>query len=586
MNGRNKFRNNLLFFYSAVFITVALMIIFYLYSREKDYRTSALNDELQNFALITYNFIEANNINETGDYRKIDSLVKLFPNKNLRLTIIDTMGVVLYDSSVPDWSHMENHLSRAEIAESKHKMFGTAIRKSGTTGIEYYYFAKFFDSYFVRTAVIYDINLANFLKARLFFLFIILGFFVFLGIILMIVTNRFAESITRLRDFALNISNNKPFESEFPRNELGVIGSRILEIYNNLLRTKNDLANEREKLFSHLNALNEGIAFFSEQRELIFSNDHFSYYLNMISGELSLIPETLFKMSEFEQINSFLEHTYSDFTPSDELPKTEFQVSINGRFFRIQCVVFNDRTFEIIISDITKTEKNRIIKQQMTSNIAHELKTPVSSIKGYLETIYNDGDMDAKTRKYFLKKALAQADRLNTLINDISLLNKIEEAGSSFQPEKVKVNKVIRDVTNNFKSAIKSKNIKVESSVDDDIVVKGDKSLILSVFQNLMENSVNYAGENITIWIKAYSRDRKFYYFSFSDNGVGIPEQHLPRVFERFYRVDSGRSRKSGGTGLGLAIVKNAILLHRGEISVRKRQGGGTEFLFTLPRYN
>ncbi|HOM40142.1 MAG TPA: ATP-binding protein [Bacteroidales bacterium] len=586
MNGRNKFRNNLLFFYSAVFITVALMIIFYLYSREKDYRTSALNDELQNFALITYNFIEANNINETGDYRKIDSFVKLFPNKNLRLTIIDTTGIVLYDSSVPDWSHMENHLGRAEIAESKHKIFGTAVRKSGTTGIEYYYFAKFFGGYFVRTAVIYDINLANFLKARLFFLFIILGFFIFLGIILMIVTNRFAESITRLRDFALNISNNKPFESEFPRNELGVIGSRILEIYNSLLRTKNDLANEREKLFSHLNALNEGIAFFSEQRELIFSNDHFSYYLNLISGELSLVPETLFKMSEFEQINSFLEHTYSDFTPSDELPKTEFQVSINGRFFRIQCVVFNDRTFEIIISDITKTEKNRIIKQQMTSNIAHELKTPVSSIKGYIETMYNEDGMDMKTRKYFLKKALAQADRLNTLINDISLLNKIEEAGSSFQPEKVKVKKIIKDVTNNFKSAIKSKNIKVESSVDDDIVVKGDKSLILSVFQNLMENSVNYAGENITIWIKAYSRDRKFYYFSFSDNGVGIPEQHLPRVFERFYRVDSGRSRKSGGTGLGLAIVKNAILLHRGEISVRKRQGGGTEFLFTLPRYN
>ncbi|HOK25831.1 MAG TPA: ATP-binding protein [Bacteroidales bacterium] len=586
MNGRNKFRNNLLFFYSAVFITVALMIIFYLYSREKDYRTSALNDELQNFALITYNFIEANNINETGDYRKIDSFVKLFPNKNLRLTIIDTTGIVLYDSSVPDWSHMENHLGRAEIAESKHKIFGTAVRKSGTTGIEYYYFAKFFGGYFVRTAVIYDINLANFLKARLFFLFIILGFFIFLGIILMIVTNRFAESITRLRDFALNISNNKPFESEFPRNEFGVIGSRILEIYNSLLRTKNDLANEREKLFSHLNALNEGIAFFSEQRELIFSNDHFSYYLNLISGELSLVPETLFKMSEFEQINSFLEHTYSDFTPSDELPKTEFQVSINGRFFRIQCVVFNDRTFEIIISDITKTEKNRIIKQQMTSNIAHELKTPVSSIKGYIETMYNEDGMDMKTRKYFLKKALAQADRLNTLINDISLLNKIEEAGSSFQPEKVKVKKIIKDVTNNFKSAIKSKNIKVESSVDDDIVVKGDKSLILSVFQNLMENSVNYAGENITIWIKAYSRDRKFYYFSFSDNGVGIPEQHLPRVFERFYRVDSGRSRKSGGTGLGLAIVKNAILLHRGEISVRKRQGGGTEFLFTLPRYN
>jgi len=586
MNGRNKFRNNLLFFYSAVFVTVALMIIFYLYAREKDYRTAALNDELQNFSLITNNFIKANYIHETGDYHKIDSLVKLFPNKNLRLTIIDTTGTVLYDSSVPDWSHMENHLGRTEVAESKHKMFGTAVRKSGTTGFNYYYFAKYFGDYFVRTAVIYDVNLANFLKARLLFLFIILGFFILLGLLLMIVTNRFAESITRLRDFALNVSNNKPFESKFPKNELGVIGSRILEIYNNLLKTKNDLANEREKLFSHLNALNEGIAFFSEKRELIFSNDHFSYYMNMISGELSLLPETLFKIPEFEHVNTFLEQTYSDFNPSGELPKTEYQVSINGRYFRIQCVVFNDRTFEIIISDITKTEKNRIIKQQMTSNIAHELKTPVSSIKGYLETIYNDGDMDAKTRKYFLRKALAQADRLNTLINDISLLNKIEEAGSSFQPEKVKVKKVIRDVTNNFKSAIKLKNIKVETSVDDDVIVKGDRSLILSVFQNLMENSVNYAGENITIRIKAYSRDKKFYYFSFSDDGIGIPDQHLPRVFERFYRVDSGRSRKSGGTGLGLAIVKNAILLHRGEISVRKRQGGGTEFLFTLPRYN
>ena len=586
MGGRNRFRNNLLFFYSAIFLTVALMIIFYLYEREKDYRISALNDELENLTLITNNFIKVNNIYKTGDYKKIDSLVILFPDKNIRLTIIDSTGIVLYDSSVPDWSKMENHIGRAEIAESKHKLYGTAIRQSGTTGIRYYYIARSFGKYFVRTAVIYDVNLANFLKARLYFLFIILGFFILLGIVLMVVTNRFAESITRLRDFALNVSNNKPFKSEFPRNELGVIGSRILEIYNSLLKTKNDLANEREKLFSHLNALNEGIAFFSESRELIFSNDHFNYYMNMISGELSLLPETLFKLSEFEHVNSFLQQTFSDFTPSDELQKTEYQVSINGRYFKIQCVVFNDRTFEIIISDITKTEKNRIIKQQMTSNIAHELKTPVSSIKGYIETMYNDDSMDTKTRKYFLRKAMAQTDRLNTLINDISLLNKIEEAVGSFTPDKVKVNKIIREVTNNFKSAIKSKSIKVESQVADDVIVKGDKSLILSVFQNLMENSINYAGENTTIWIKAYSRDRKFYYFSFSDNGVGIPEQHLPRVFERFYRVDSGRSRKSGGTGLGLAIVKNAILLHRGEISVRKRQGGGIEFLFSLPRYN
>ncbi len=565
---------------------VALIIVFYLYAREKEFRISTLNEELQNLTLITNNFIKSANIRETDDYRKIDSLVHLFPHNNLRLTIIDSTGKVLYDSSVDDWNRMENHLSRPEVQKSVNNNYGTAIRKSGTIGIEYYYFSKLFVNYFIRIAVTYDINLANFLKAKLFFLLTILLFFIGLGIILFIVTNRFGESVTRLRDFALNVSANKPYKATFPGDELGIIGSQILEIYNNLLNTKNELIKEKEKLFSHLSALNEGVAFFSEERKLIFSNDHFNHNIKIISGELSLIPESFLKLPEFAQINDFLETITPESFKSDELPKTEFQITRSGKYFNIQCIVFQDLNFEIIINDITKTEKNRILKQEMTSNIAHELKTPVASIKGYIETMYNEPDMDIKTKKYFLKKALAQTDRLNTLINDISLLNRIEEAGNSFQPERVKITKIIRDVTNNFKSAIESRNIKVESDIDNDVVVKGDKSLILSVFQNLMENAINYAGDNTTIRIKTYHRDKKYFYFSFSDNGVGIPEEHLPRVFERFYRIDSGRSRKSGGTGLGLSIVKNAILLHKGEISVRKPKDGGTEFIFSLPRCN
>jgi two-component system, OmpR family, phosphate regulon sensor histidine kinase PhoR len=586
MIAKNKFRNHLFLYYFTVFILFTLIIIAYLYNREKKYRIETLNDELLNITRITDNYIKQNSLLEKNRFELLDSLLEILPYDDLRLTMIGIKGDVMYDSSVQDWREMENHRDRPEIMEATYSGFGTTIRHSETTGSDYYYYARFYNRYYVRAALIYDISIATFLVAEKMFLVVILLVFILFWIIILLVTNRFAESITRLRDFVVKASRNEPLDSDlaFPGNELGTIGEEIISMYGNLRKTRDDLSAERDRLFTHLNVLNEGVAFFSRQNERILSNNHFTEYMNIISGEPTLSAEKFLSLKDFRPVIEFIETERPSILKRTDLPRMSFHISRSGRHFHVRCVIFQDESYEIIISDITSSETTRIIKQQMTSNIAHELKTPVASIRGYIETLLMDRSIPPDKQRYFLEKGLAQSDRLTQLINDIALLNMIEEAGSSFEFEAISIKQILCEVQDNFRSALEKKKMTVDCDLDEKIIVRGNKSLLLSIFQNLLENSINYAGEGTAVRVRVVQAYGMFYYFSFSDNGIGIPEEHLERVFERFYRVDSGRSRKLGGTGLGLSIVKNAVLLHKGEITVRNLQTGGRKFLFSLQK--
>lgn len=233
---------------------------------------------------------------------------------------------------------------------------------------------------------------------------------------------------------------------------------------------------------------------------------------------------------------------------------------------------------------IAQKEEQARIKRQLTQNIAHELKTPVTSIQGYLETIITNADLSEEKRAMFIERSYAQSNRLTRLLKDITILSSLDDASELFDMDQVDVNAIVQTVIDEVSLQLEEKKISLKLHLMESTVIKGNSSLIYSIFRNLIDNAMAYAGKGITITIRCFHEDNRYYYFSFTDTGFGVAPEHLDRLFERFYRVDKGRSRKLGGTGLGLAIVKNGVVLHGGTITAKNVATGGLEFVFTLAK--
>lgn len=454
----------------SVFLLFAVAFIVFQQAREKQYKIDTLNLKLQD-----YNVHLEENLHDDGTVSEawLNAYVAKHSMPNLRVTIVTPEGKVVYDSKLKDYSKMNNHANRPEIARALTHGTGSIVdRNSATLNSEFFYSATYFsrDSIIVRSALPYNNTLSKSLRADQHYIWFALTSIILLTIILYRFVKRIDDNIDRLRLFASRADHNESLETEdlirFPDDELGEIAERIIKIYKRLQTTRQ----EQDKL-----------------------------------------------------------------------------------------------------------------KRQLTQNIAHELKTPVASIQGYLETILENPRINESTKEQFLQRCYAQSQRLTALLQDISTLNRLDDAPDMMMLEPININAIVDNIMKETALQMKEKSMTFSLSLPDGITMKGNPSLVYSIFRNLTDNAIAYAGEGTTISLSAES-DADSWSFKFSDNGTGVPSEHLPRLFERFYRVDKGRSRKMGGTGLGLAIVKNSVLLHGGKISVHNNIEGGLRFEFSLKK--
>ena len=565
-----RYKQKLFLWFGVIFLLFTAGIAVFDHSRARRYNTNVLEEKLDTYAETV------NNAVDTGE--PVDSLLKLFP-PDIRVTIIDRQGNVLYDNAVGNVATLDNHAGRQEIVEAEKYDHGSFVRLSATNKMEYLYYARDFDERYVRVALPYDIEIKHFLRVDNGFLYFTLLLFAIALIFIMIAVRVFGKSISRLRDFTVAAEENRLDGADvaFPDDELGEVGDRIVRGYRELESSKKRTAHEREKLLQHIQSSEEGVCFYSPAGNAEFYNGLFMQYINILLDKTLAVPGKILDSREFSEINAFL-------SSSGGTGHRETVVRKHGKEFSVQANMFADKSFEIIIRDITVQEKTRRLKQEMTGNIAHELRTPVTSIRGYLETIL-DQPLDAEKQRRFISKAYGQTLSLSELISDMGLLTKIEEAPDSFSLGGVDILSTVERVCEDMEIPLRENDMAVSVNIPAGTTVMGNENLLYSIFRNLTDNSIKYAGKGSSITFDCYGADNDFYYFSFSDNGAGIEdERHLSRIFERFYRISEGRTRDSGGSGLGLSIVRNAIAFLKGTISVKNRADGGLEFLIKLRR--
>lgn len=366
------------------------------------------------------------------------------------------------------------------------------------------------------------------------------------------------------------------------RDEIGTLARAINEMSQNLTRQQQNLVRETNQFKTILQEMIEGILITDSQGGILLINPSFQDILG-IKG--NFVGRPVLECIRNQEIYSCIEKALKTHQPQ----KVHVQILVDSqiRYLDAHTVLWGFQGLQqgmvVVIYDITDIKKLEDVRKEFVANVSHELKTPLTSVLGYAETLLNGALTDTKAARPFVEKIQKNATQLKSLVEDILKLSEIESGQMEVHYEQIFLQEMIGNLTREFIDKASQKQIHLIEKIDSHLeTIKADPNVLRHVLSNLIDNAIKYISPQgeVTIWTKSFSDHLQI---GIKDNGIGISKEDLPRIFERFYRVDKARSRAMGGTGLGLAIVKHLIQIHGGKITVTSHLNEGSEFIIHLP---
>jgi len=502
--------------------------------------------------------------------------VRLKGKTGARVTVILPYGRVMGDSD-KESSLMENHLGRPEIQEAVFSGAGSSIRHSETLKYDHLYAAiKIEDKGFVRLAVpLEEVNKAvNRLRAKL--LFVVIFVLSALGLVSATQTARLRKLTRRIIDFS----------SELAAGDLGkrliFEGTPYVE-FDEIARNLNLMAEamkgtlrESEEEKNRLNAILKGIPdalLIIDPKDIIALSSSAS---RDFFGASPVTGKPFIEVVKSPEFISMMDRARQDILPSEGEIKLDYPEERNVTV-RVSPLFYKERLsgFVAVFHDITRLKKLEEVRKDFVANVSHEIKTPVAAIRGFADTLIEGAIDDRETALRFIRTIKSNSERLNSLVDDLMTISRLELGAIRIEKSPVDIGDVIEDIPAMFKDNAGKKGLYIKTSVKPGGIISADKDRLIQILTNLVDNAIKFTEEGgVTV---GFQEEEGAAFLFVEDTGMGIPKRHLPRIGERFYRVDTSRSRKLGGTGLGLAIVKHIVKAHGWRMEMESREGKGTK---------